>query len=89
MDLMLIIEMLPKIFEFLPFLNPDLKFMFGNKSFCRLEDLDGSGRREGRRRRTNYRCCRKMEGSSRVVDHPLTPIAKVQQRHNHSVDEQQ
>jgi hypothetical protein len=45
--------------------------------------------RETRRRRTNYRCCRKMEGSSRVVDHPLTPIAEVQQRHNHSVDEQQ
>jgi hypothetical protein len=42
MDLMLIIEMLPKIFEFLPFLNPDLKFMIGDKSFCRLEDLDGS-----------------------------------------------
>jgi hypothetical protein len=50
MDLMLIIEMLPKIFEFLPFLNPDLKFMIGNKSFCRLEDLDGP---EGRRRTTD------------------------------------
>jgi hypothetical protein len=53
MDLMLIIEMLPKIFEFLPFLNPDLKFMIGNKSFCRLEDLDGSGRREGGERTTD------------------------------------
>jgi len=70
MDLMLIIEMLPKIFEFLPFLNPDLKFMIGDKSF--LQTWRPRWIRETRRRRTNYRCCHKMEGSSRVVDHPLT-----------------
>jgi hypothetical protein len=76
MDLMLIIEMLPKIFEFLPFLNPDLKFMIGNKSFCRLEDLDQGGPEGRRRRTTDYRCCCKMEGSSRVVDHPFDSDCK-------------
>jgi len=69
----------PRYSNSFPFWIQTLSSWLVTSLFADLKTWMEQGRPEGRKE-NDYRCCRKMEGSSRVVDHPLTPIAKVQQR---------